>query len=116
KAGQRLKTNLALGQVRGDLDEMLGIAPQAIELPDDERVAFPAGPQTVREFGAGRLGAGGMLFIDVATPYSTQGIQLEVERLVTRGNPGIPDQRHTVVLSKPGQDLVSCLTSPVIIG
>src|SRR5215510_15304058 len=44
-----------------------------------------------------------MLFIDVEAPSRAQGIQLEVEGLITGRHAGIANQRHRTVLSRPGE-------------
>src|SRR4029434_5596691 len=49
KAGQRLKPNTSPRQVLGYLNEVLGVPTEAIELPDEQRVALTTGPQCRRQ-------------------------------------------------------------------
>jgi hypothetical protein len=53
KARERLEANVTLREVLDNFQEMLRIAPKAVEFPDDERIATATGPQRCRQLGPG---------------------------------------------------------------
>src|SRR5262249_3660592 len=65
KARERLQANPPVRQVVRNLDQMLGVAPQPVELPDDEHIPWATGPQCCRKLGPCHTSTRRVLFVNV---------------------------------------------------
>ena len=75
------------------LDELLAGTPQAVQALADDGVPLPQAAQDVGQDEPLGLGAAGGLGINHLTDDLLRGIQLEVERLLPGGDPGVADQQ-----------------------
>jgi hypothetical protein len=98
--GQAPEANPPLRQGRNRLDQMRQRATQAVESPDDERVPRPEIRERFFKSRPAGFGATGDILEDPATSRRREGVALQVEGLVTSGDPGIANQ-HPRIVSKP---------------
>lgn len=92
----------ALRQTGHGVDEMAKRAPQAVEPPDDERVALAQVIEQPGELDAVIERAAGGVAEDPHAPCSGQRVVLQRELLLTGRNPRIAEQRrHPGSVSQP---------------
>ena len=82
-AGQDLEAHALGGEVVHGIDEMAQVAPEAVELPDDQHVALAQGFEAGRQAGAVVAPARGQVLIEVlrSDPCRQQCITLQIEGL-----------------------------------
>jgi hypothetical protein len=94
--GEYLQADLASGQIVHQVDEMAQIAPQPVQLPDDERIARAKRLEAGDKAGAVVPPPGGEVFVEMVRghPGGGQGVALQVEDLgaVGLGDAGVADQ------------------------
>src|ERR1019366_3035800 len=83
--GQHPEADAARGEVMDRVHEGAQVAPEPVELPDDERVALAQRLETRREAGPIVASAGGGVFVDVLRldPCGKQCVPLQVGDLAS---------------------------------
>ena len=86
-ARQHVETDAADAEVVNDVDEVAQIAPQPVELPDDEGVPATQGLQGSVESKTGVEAAGGAVLVESApgNARSPQRVPLQIGALRTTG-------------------------------
>ena len=90
-AGEHPQAHAAGGQVLHGVDQMGEVAAEAVELPDDEDIALPQGPQAALESRPVVSYAGGEVMVEVDgvdAAFGPQGVALQVQRLGRQFEPG----------------------------
>jgi hypothetical protein len=88
---ETLEANTPLRQVRDDLDEMAERAPEAVQLPDQEHVAFAQVGEHGLQDGALDSCPTDDLLIHLPAAGLPEGVELEGEALLLRAHPGVPN-------------------------
>ena len=96
-AGENLEADAALFEIAHDCDEMSEIAPEAVEFPDDERIAVPQGAQAAIETGAIIPLARRPVLVELLgrDTGAGQSVALQIEALRSIGfrDPGVADEQ-----------------------
>jgi hypothetical protein len=100
-AGENLQPDAASGQIVDCVDEVVQVAAEPVELPDDERVAIAERLQACGETGAVIGAARGVVVVEVrgVDAGREQSVALEFDGLgsVGFGNAHVPDE-HPLLL------------------
>ncbi len=79
------------------LDQMLEAPSQAVELPDDERIAFSQGRQRLLQTFPLPLRSASAILEDLFAPGLLQGILLQIQALIQGRHPRIANERSSLL-------------------
>lgn len=92
--GEAAEPDPARGELLDNGQDVLGVATQAVELPDGEHVTFAQMVQAGVEMRPGRGGAAGVVGEDALRAGLEKGVDLELGILVGGTDSRVPDDRH----------------------
>jgi hypothetical protein len=93
---QAFKAHAFLHERRDDLHQVFEGAPQPVELPDDDDIAFPHLREQPVEFFACGLGTAGSFRVDRLTAGAPEGVELQIKVLLFGTDTGITDVRALI--------------------